>query len=152
MNRRNQITCKALFIKDGKILAIKKNENGAVRFILPGGRQEWGESFEDALNRECVEELGRSPDFVRQIAIIGERYYRIEEDEYHLTYIVFECEYMDTTNLAPEKPDTDQVGIEWLNINELDRMPFGPKKLGKYIMKYSETAEREMIFAGMINE
>jgi ADP-ribose pyrophosphatase YjhB (NUDIX family) len=118
---------------------------------MPGGRQEWGESFEDALYRECFEEIGRKPDKIIQVALIGERYYRILENEYHLTYLIFECEFDDLYNFEPTKPDINQDGIEWIEIEKLDRIPFGPKDLGQRIIEYYKSESKEMIFAGMMN-
>lgn len=106
MNRYIRTTCKALVIHDGQLLAIRKNEDGKIRYILSGGRQEWGESFEEALERECLEEIGVKPNRIIKIALVGERYYTTSESEHHLTYIVFECDLPDIINAKPLSPDT----------------------------------------------
>ena len=40
MERKNRTAAKALIIKDGKMLAIKLNDNGDVFYIMPGGGQD----------------------------------------------------------------------------------------------------------------
>jgi len=140
-----------LVIHNSQILGIRKNEDGNIRYILPGGRQEWGESFEEALERECLEEIGVKPNKINKIALVGERYYSTSEAEHHLTYIVFDCELPDILNAKPLSPDKYQEGIEWLNIHDLEKVPFAPKELGKAIIQYYNNGMKEMIFAGMMN-
>jgi 8-oxo-dGTP pyrophosphatase MutT (NUDIX family) len=51
-----QIASKALvFDKDGKLLLMK---DGIGEWDLPGGRMHYEETFEQAIRRECREELG----------------------------------------------------------------------------------------------
>ena len=48
---------KAIIIRDGKLLA-ESCDYGRGRFCkLPGGGHQWGETMEQALIRECKEEL-----------------------------------------------------------------------------------------------
>lgn len=54
---RNSV--KAIIIKDGKILLNQCDfGDGKLSYIFPGGGQENGETFMEALQRECQEELG----------------------------------------------------------------------------------------------
>jgi 8-oxo-dGTP diphosphatase len=59
-HRQKFTSSRALIKKDGKILCGLKKQNtyGAGLWELPGGRLESGETFEAALMRECVEEIG----------------------------------------------------------------------------------------------
>ncbi|GGG70204.1 NUDIX domain-containing protein [Paenibacillus radicis (ex Gao et al. 2016)] len=58
MERKIRNSAKALIIKDGKMLAIKLDDNGDVFYIMPGGGQNTGETLTDAVKREVAEELG----------------------------------------------------------------------------------------------
>lgn len=49
---------RALIIEEDKILLIKRVKTNLSYFVIPGGGVEAGESNEEALIRECREELG----------------------------------------------------------------------------------------------
>lgn len=49
---------RALIIEEDKILLIKRVKANLSYFVIPGGGVEAGESNEEALIRECREELG----------------------------------------------------------------------------------------------
>src|SRR6266481_3249169 len=55
LERTQRVSVKAIIIRDGKFLCLKDPKN---IWELPGGRVEFGESMEDALKRELLEELG----------------------------------------------------------------------------------------------
>ena len=50
-------TCKALIIKNGKLLTIRKLDTDGTYNFLPGGGQVWGETLVTTLRRECKEEI-----------------------------------------------------------------------------------------------
>jgi len=53
-----KIRARAVIVKDGKILLIKRTKPGIVYWVIPGGGVERGEEDRDALIREGKEELG----------------------------------------------------------------------------------------------
>lgn len=55
-----KIRARAIIIQDGKILLIKRTKPDEVYFVIPGGGVEANETMEEALVRECREELGVS--------------------------------------------------------------------------------------------
>lgn len=48
---------RAVIIKDGKILTIKRFKNNETYYVFPGGGVEKGEDVKSALIRECLEEI-----------------------------------------------------------------------------------------------
>lgn len=58
--REARVVVGAAIVRDGRLLAQQRSypESQAGRWELPGGRVEPGEKPEEALTRECVEELG----------------------------------------------------------------------------------------------
>jgi len=59
--KRPVATVGAMVFKNGKILIGKRKEtasHGAGEYSFPGGHMEFGESFEEAINRETLEESG----------------------------------------------------------------------------------------------
>ncbi len=49
----------AVVVKDGKVLLGKRNKKNAYgKWVIPGGRVDWGETIRDAAVREIKEETG----------------------------------------------------------------------------------------------
>lgn len=74
---------------------------------LPGGRIEIGESLRDAMFRECREELGFVPDFMRLIPI--EKFTTVDGAfAYHTFYCSVEKEFIPTLN-------HEHLGYAWID-------------------------------------
>lgn len=130
MNRRTRNSAKAIIIKEGKMLVTKLNDQGDIFYIMPGGGQEAGETLEEAVVREVKEETGllvrpKSLEFVIE-GVTGERFHRID--------LVFLCEFLSEDNTVNIKADVNQVGNEWLSIDNLMNEPLYPSKLREQIM------------------
>ena len=57
MGKRIITSAKAVIIKDGKILTIRKKDEFGEYYVLPGGKQKKYENIMEALKRECMEEV-----------------------------------------------------------------------------------------------
>ncbi|UOK60995.1 NUDIX domain-containing protein [Paenibacillus sp. OVF10] len=82
MERKIRNSAKALIIKDGRMLAMKQDDNDEVIYILPGGSQNAGETLTDAVKREVAEEIGidvepLSLEFVIE-GVYGEALHRVD--------------------------------------------------------------------------
>jgi 8-oxo-dGTP diphosphatase len=53
-----RIRVAALMHKDGRVVTVRHRAGDAVYHLLPGGGVDWGETLEDALVREVLEETG----------------------------------------------------------------------------------------------
>ena len=74
---------------------------------LPGGRMEAGESLRDAMFRECREELGFVPDFMRLIPI--EKFTTVDGVfAYHTFYCSVEQEFVPELN-------HEHLGYAWID-------------------------------------
>ncbi|HEX3076756.1 MAG TPA: NUDIX domain-containing protein [Lachnospiraceae bacterium] len=129
MKRSVRNSAKALIIKDGKMLAIKIDDNDDIFYIMPGGGQEAGELLTDTVRREVAEELGidvipQSLQFVIEGAN-GESFHRLD--------LVFLCEYVGKLDGAILHGDTNQIGYEWLPIDTILTQPLYPSKLRRQI-------------------
>lgn len=139
MERKIRNSGKALIIKDGKMLASKINDNGDIFYIMPGGGQETEELLPEAVKRECAEELGievepKSLAFVIE-GLHGEAFHRVD--------LVFLCDYIGEISKAEIHGDRNQVGFEWLSIENLMDEPLYPSKLRSQIIRlfYNEKTD-----------
>ncbi|MCU6793981.1 NUDIX domain-containing protein [Paenibacillus sp. WQ 127069] len=118
-------TVRALIIQDDMLLAIKKERpNVGVYYALPGGAQAPDETLDQALKRECIEELGVEI-IESQFLCIREYISRNHEysfimKEVHIIDFLYLCKIkLLTTDMHSVQADIGQVGIEWLPINEI---------------------------------
>lgn len=143
MERKIRNSAKALIIQDGRMLAIKLNDNGDVIYILPGGSQNAGETLTAAVKREVAEEIGvevepLSLEFVIE-GVYGEALHRVD--------LVFLCEYIGLMDNSMLQSDENQVEYEWLEINNIAQKPLYPAKLRKQILRLVE-GEKTVMYLG----
>lgn len=74
---------------------------------LPGGRVESGETLMDAITRECEEELGSMPDYMRMIPL--EKFTTGDAGfEYHTFFCIIASEFQPKLN-------HEHIGYAWVN-------------------------------------
>lgn len=93
-----------------------RNKNLAYFWEFPGGKIEEGETPQQALIRECQEELSVT---IAPKEIVGVTVHAYETFSVELTFI--EAEIIDG---EPQK--TEHEAIEWVMLSELDRYSFCP--------------------------
>lgn len=110
-------------IKDGKVLLARHTYgSGKNMLIIPGGYVNFGETPQDALKREFLEETSVS---VCPKEIIGIRF------NMHDWYIAFKAEYISG---EAKSDDNENSEVLWLDINEAlarDDVPMLTKELIK---------------------
>ena len=124
---------RAVVIRKDRILLLRKQGGGrAERFTLPGGAQDPGESLIDALNRECVEEIGTPVDAI-ELAYVAD-FIKLRNTEppsrRHVVDFLFRCRVPD--NYSPrngDRPDRHQVEVVWAELSALERVPLFPHYL-----------------------
>jgi len=145
MERKIRNSAKALIIKDGRMLAIRQEDNGDVIYLLPGGSQNAGETLTDAVKREVAAEIGvdvepLSLEFVIE-GVYGAALHRVD--------FVFLSEYIglmdNNSSILPS--DENQVEYEWLDIKNLIQQPLLPSKLRKQIIRLVE-GEKTVMYLG----
>jgi 8-oxo-dGTP diphosphatase len=146
-------SAKALLIQNDKILLTKNKDDFGYFYLFPGGGQEHGEELKDAVERECLEEIGQKVivgDLVYVREYIGKNHEFSEWDsEVHQVEFYFTCSI---ASIAPSfgegtNPDKDQVGVEWIEIKKLDEIRLYPRALGKSIKQN----EIEIHYFGDVN-
>ena len=152
MSIRN--SAKAVIVKQGKLLALKMQENGGTYYILPGGGQNKGETLHEALQRECMEELGVAVDiedllFVREY--IGKNHELSEKHfDAHQTEFMFACSVTDHDFTNGFNPDKGQVGTVWIPVHQLMDYNLFPRELRTHLISYSND-EKSLVYVGDIN-
>lgn len=122
-------TVRAVITREQKLLLLrKKDELQGERFALPGGAQDPGETLEQAISRECLEEINTDveigdllhiADFFKQRMKPGPLRHQIE--------FLFACSVPDSyiPSNGPH-PDKSQVEVVWAELNQLAKMPLVP--------------------------
>ena len=134
-----RISVKALIIDGHRILLPLHRDDQGDYFVLPGGGQERGETAIAALQRECRQELGVD---VEVGELLGARDYIARHHEFaatddaHQVELMFRCRLSsDVVPAIGPSPDNRQVGVKWLELAELDRVRFYPRKLAEVLAK-----------------
>ena len=127
-------SAKAVIIRDGSILLQCNRDRRGPYWLLPGGGQKHGETLHDALRREVLEETGLqiTPGPLIHIReYIGAHHEFAELDSrVHQVEFMFLCESAPGSSVSPPAgPDENQVGVEWVPLEELGGLPVYPSAL-----------------------
>lgn len=134
MQRKIRNSAKAVIIREGKLAAIRLRDGAEEWYILPGGGQDAEESLPEAVHREVLEELGMKVACKELLFVIE----GIHGEDFHRVDLVFACDYLQDAPDAALCADTNQVGVEWLDIAQLNHLPLYPSKLRRPIMNYAQ--------------
>ena len=134
-----RISVKAIVLVDGRILLAKHRDSAGVWYSLPGGGQAYGETVEEAVTRECLEETGLQ---VRLGPLLLVRDYLADNHEFadedsgaHQVELMFQCELVDEEQeLAVRVPDAMQTGAEWVEISRLPECRLYPKAVARFLL------------------
>lgn len=149
-------SAKAIIIQDDQLLAIKKEDQEGVYYILPGGGQEHGETFHQALIRECIEEIGQEVEIGDLILIreyIGQNHEHAAFDmETHQIEYMFLCTIKGRNTVIQNglNPDEGQIGVEWLPLSDLLAYRLYPCAMRKQVINYHK-GDKVPVYLGDIN-
>lgn len=108
-------------VRDGKFLmGIRRGSHGADTWSVPGGHQEFGESFEDTTRREVLEETGLQLGDVSMVGITND--YNPEWMTHHVTlWMLADCPVGEPQELEPKF-----VNQGWYDFTDLPDPLFFP--------------------------
>lgn len=111
----------AIFDQNGRLFITKrgkkaKNERG--KWEIPGGSVEYGETLEQALKREILEECGVE---IEVLDLLGLCDHIIPEDHQHWVSPTFICKITKGTPTIIEPEKCDKIG--WFTIEEAEKLP-----------------------------
>ena len=136
-----RISVRAIVIKEERILLSRYKDNRGYWHVTPGGGVENGETLEEALARETLEECGYSLPFgeikfIREI--IADRHDNTNlQPGFHQIEINVLSSLPEGIGLKPIKPDEGQVDLIWQPLSQLDQILFFPIGLTKQFMTQS---------------
>jgi 8-oxo-dGTP diphosphatase len=108
--------------KDGKFLMGKRrNSHGDGMWSIPGGHQEFGESFEETAKREAEEETGVKVCNVRFGAVTND-FFKEEKKHYVTVWMLTDYDSGNPTIMEPDK----FVEMEWKTFDALPKPLFLP--------------------------
>lgn len=124
---------RAVIMREGRILLLRKSDElKGERYALPGGAQELGETLRQALNRECLEEIGCE-------VIIGDLLHvadwfkpRLTDPPTtrHLVEFLFTCEVPESYQPRNgHHPDKHQLEVVWVPLATLHEVALLPRSL-----------------------
>ena len=144
---------RALILRDGHILLLRKDGDArGERFALPGGAQDPGETLHQALNRECLEEIGTEVQVLDLLHVAD--WFKPRDTEppstKHLVEFLFACEVpADYRPRNGHHPDKHQVGVEWMPLAEIETIPLQPAAMANYLARLPAGSER--VYLGLID-
>lgn len=128
---------RALIVREEKILLLRKEGGGrGERYALPGGAQDPGETLKDALNRECLEEIGTTVAIGDLIHVAD--FFKARDTQpptrRHVVEFLFKCSIAeDYIPRNGHRPDKHQVAVVWAELNEVKQLPLFPQYLSTCI-------------------
>lgn len=128
---------RAVVICDGKLLATKMRDTRGIYYILPGGGQNPGETLEETVRRECLEEVGVEVRVERLLYVreyIGKNHtFSPRHHQFHQLESVFLCSVANPHAVCPgSETDNHQIGVSWLALESLKHIRFYPETVKQY--------------------
>jgi 8-oxo-dGTP diphosphatase len=131
---------RAVIIDQNRILLIKRIKKVSTYWVLPGGGLEQGETNEEAIIRECKEELGVDVFVEKYFDIVKTQY--LEKDQENLFYFCKIIGGKVGTGNGPEFQEGDYYEgehiPEWLSMEEFKEKDIKPEEIKDKILNLFE--------------
>ena len=131
---------RAIIIRDRKLLVLKKTDGS---YTLPGGASDPGETLEQGLQRECLEEIGTEVT-INRLVYVGD-YFKPKESVppsiRHQVEFLFDCSVSEHyIAQSGHHPDKRQVAVLWIDIDDLENQPLYPVSLKECINRLGDNS------------
>ncbi len=129
---------RAVILKDGYLLMIKRLRADNIYYVLPGGKIEEGELPETTVMREVKEETSLDARFIKKLDILTGK-----DGTLHHIYL---CEYISRvlklTINSPEVAESSSGNTYtpvWVNIKEITGLQVWPEESKIFLLNYLKT-------------
>ncbi len=116
-----------LIVHDGKLLMVQRDEpevKGAhLKWEIPGGKVDFGETPEESIVREIKEETGVNIRVKRLIPTVYTKYWEYQWGTQHTLLLGYECEFVSQGKKTADHHVNDVAWVELKNVKQLDRLP-----------------------------
>ncbi|HUF38389.1 MAG TPA: NUDIX domain-containing protein [Anaerolineales bacterium] len=117
-----RVGAKAIILHEDRVLLVKYRDGENGHYNFPGGGIKRGESIRKGLRREVAEETNLDVKIGR-LLLVGEydpKKHKRKFGRLHKLTLYFLCTIRDEAQPSlPEKPDRNQIGVEWFSIDKL---------------------------------
>lgn len=108
-------------------------------YALLGGRVEIGESSEQTVTREVLEETGKEIELTGYIATI-ENFFKMEGNNYHEILFVHQGEFVNEEDkeilyTLKNVEGQDHLQYEWIDLDQIDKYPLRPEIMKEILKK-----------------
>jgi 8-oxo-dGTP diphosphatase len=129
--------------RDGEILLVRHKKGNQRYWVLPGGRLEYGETFEECAMREVKEETGLEVEMERFLylseAIAPDR-------SRHIVNIFIKAKVVGGTMKLGDEPVL--AGVEFVRLEELAQMTLFPPVSDEIVESLSSNSNKGIQFLG----
>lgn len=139
-----------LVIRNNKLLLVEMDNSGFL--CLPGGYVELGETTEDAVKRELVEEIGKDVMIKKYLGVVENYFINKLSKKMHEISFYYIMDFVDTdieetnfTLVENDKGYNIKLDFKWININEIEKFDIRPKFL-KDLVKNNNLEFNHLIF------
>lgn len=137
-NKTISIRAVGVAIRDGKIL-VQRDGN---EYALPGGTVEFGETTEQTLKREHLEELG-SDIKINRLLWTEETFFKIGETNHHVIAFYYLVDILDDSYIPQSgefvsQKDNCNILLGWMPIEDLENITIYPKFLRNKIYRLDD--------------
>jgi 8-oxo-dGTP pyrophosphatase MutT (NUDIX family) len=113
----------AVMVLEGKVLLLTNHNNGL--FTFPGGGVDLGETLENALRRELIEETGLEVEIGGLLHVAEQFFYYDPLDKAFQAYMFYYSCRPTTTQIAPHQVEFDESEFpRWVDLAALNREQF----------------------------
>lgn len=133
-----RLSHKAIIVRDDQLLVTVNTGDFPTFYLCPGGGQHHSESADEALRRECREEIGcevtvGSLAFLRDY-IAADHEFAASDGWFHQVEAYFFCELVPgAVPRVTGEGDTFQTGVGWIPLDRLADEPLWPKALAGWL-------------------